>query len=114
MPSGGAVTILLFLVTASLPVLSDGEDGAVRHRQRSFRHNLELSLLFTPSVLDHFVHHVGGMAAVTWHINDLVALELVAGYASMTEAAIVAGDAGVRARIGGTREPQLRGLLGAS
>lgn len=86
------------------------------NRARPLKMNLEIALMFTPTVIEKYLAHLGGMGGVALHINDIVAVELMGGYMSMREAGIIGGASSVRTEISSRlgRDPDLPDLVGMS
>lgn len=90
-----------------------GDPPVLTHRTRPLDFRFEGSLLFTPTVAEKYITHIGGMGAFTFHINDMFNVELMGGYLRMAEVDIIGGGSGVRASAGAA-EPNLPDLTGMS
>jgi outer membrane beta-barrel protein len=75
---------------------------------------LELTLFFTPSVVEKYIQSTGGAGALTFHFNDIIAIEGMGGYVANKEVDIIGGPAGVRALSSTGAEPNLPDLVGMS
>ncbi len=84
------------------------------NRARPLQLRVELSLLFMPTIIEKYLNHMGGVAAVTLHLHDVVAIEAFGGYLHMREAAIIGGaEFSVRTEHPDT-DPPLPDLVGMS
>src|SRR5687767_4889384 len=92
----------------------DGEPPVVTNRARPLSSNVELALLFTPTLIEKYTTHLGGVGALAFHVNNVLSLEIMGGYQYMRESAIIGGESGVRSRLDGRAEPHLPDLLGMS
>jgi outer membrane beta-barrel protein len=83
------------------------------NRARPLKLSFEISLLFVPTIVEKYLNHTGGVLALTFHINDIFALEALGGYTYMREAAIIGGPFSVRTEQPG-QDPSLPDLVGMS
>ena len=86
----------------------------VTHPNRPLNNRLELTLFFTPSVVEKYVQHTGGAGSIGFHFNDLVAIDIMGGYVYSKEVDIIGGSSGVRALSSTGGEPNLPDLVGMS
>lgn len=93
---------------------ADGEPPVVSNRARPLHGAVEISLMFVPTVIEKYTQHFGGVGILSYHVNNVFALEVMGGYEYMRESAIIGGDSGVRSRLDGRAEPHLPDLLGMS
>jgi outer membrane beta-barrel protein len=88
------------------------------NRARPLKLNVELAALFMPTIIEKYLNHIGGSVALTLHITDWIAVELIGGYVYMRETSIIGGSEGVRYNIatsaGQKRDPNLPDLVGMS
>lgn len=84
------------------------------HPNRPLTNRLELTLFFTPSVVEKYVQHSGGAGSLGFHFNDIVAIDVMGGYVASKEVDIIGGPAGVRALSSTGGEPNLPDLVGMS
>jgi len=109
---------MLMALAASDPTVDEFDDNdpdppVLINRARPFHFNVELSLMFMPTLIEKYLNHTGGVAAITVHMNDIFALEAFGGYVYMREAAIIGGAESVRSQ-NPTMEPALPDLVGMS
>jgi outer membrane beta-barrel protein len=123
-PAGMRIILLLTLLAApavaraeATPTAFDDFEAKPKvftHPYRPLDNRLELTLFFTPSVVDKYLNHTGGAGALSFHFNDIVAIEGLGGYVYAKEVDIIGGPAGVRALSSTGAEPNLPDLVGMS
>ncbi len=103
--------------SADTPTTFDDFEGSpptVTNRFRPLKNRLELSLFFTPTLVEKYLSHTGGAAALTFHAFDWLAFEALGGYVASSEVDIISGAGGIRAQESTPHDPNLPDQIGMS